>query len=111
MAMYDGPFMMVMSNSAGWDLDNLGRVVTHETGHIFWACDEYYDLASNTGCFTCGHCLFNGGPRNQQATPNARNANGEYTGGIAACDIPRVDCVMRRIVYALCPHTPAQVGW
>jgi len=31
----DGPFVMMMWNSAGWGPNNIGRVLTHETGHIF----------------------------------------------------------------------------
>lgn len=94
-----------MWNSGGWGPENLGRVVTHEAGHIFWTCDEYYE-----GCSTCNHCLFNVGPRNQQQTPWIRNANCDGSTE-AACDIPRVSCMMKDLAPGLCSHTPGQVGW
>lgn len=103
-AFFDGPHTMVMWDSGGWGPQNLGLVMTHEAGHIFWACDEY-----TSGCFTCDHCFYNVGPRNQLQTPWIRNANCEYPG--TACDIPRVGCMMRDLTVGLCPHTPGQVGW
>jgi len=109
-ALYDGPFTMIMWNTAGWGPNNLGLVLTHETGHIFWACDEYYDAPSNTGCYSCLHCFFNVGPRNQQATPWITNANCDNPAA-SACDVPRTTCVMKDISHTLCPHTPGQIGW
>ncbi|MDQ3279964.1 MAG: hypothetical protein M3Q69_00960 [Acidobacteriota bacterium] len=109
-AMYDGPFTMLMWNTAGWGPSNLGRVLTHETGHIFWACDEYFDAPSNTGCNTCDYCVGNSGPRNQLTTPAMRNANCDYPG--AGCDFQRVSCMMAEGLPAtLCTHSPAQIGW
>jgi hypothetical protein len=109
-AMYDGPFTMTMWNSGGWGPSNLGLVITHETGHIFWACDEYYDAPSNTGCFTCLHCLYNVGPRNQVATPWITNANCDNPNA-TSCDLTRANCMMRNMYSVLCSHTPGQVGW
>jgi hypothetical protein len=108
---FDGPFVMMMWNSAGFGPNNIGRVLTHETGHIFWACDEYYDSASHTGCFNCDPCFYNVGPRNQVATPWITNGNCDYPSSSPTCDIPRVDCIMRTNGYAICPHTPGQIGW
>ncbi|MEA2235409.1 MAG: hypothetical protein QOC81_133 [Thermoanaerobaculia bacterium] len=108
--MYDGPYTMIMWNSAGWGPNNLGLVLTHETGHIFWACDEYYDAPSNTGCYSCLHCFFNVGPRNQQTTPWITNANCDYPNA-SSCDVPRTTCVMKDQSHTLCPHTPGQIGW
>lgn len=107
----DGPFVMMMWDSAGWGPYNIGRVLTHETGHIFWACDEYYDAPSNTGCFTCTSCFYNVGPRNVVSTPWITNANCEYPSTTSTCDIPRVTCMMDRMDYSLCSHTPGQIGW
>jgi len=102
-AFVDGPHATVMWNTAGWGPNNLGRVLTHETGHIFFACDEYFDAATGTGCLSCNPCITYG-PR-----PNVQNGNCDSTTG--ACLIPRVTCVMKTIDYALCPHTPVQIGW
>jgi len=109
-AFYDGPHTTVMWNSGGWGPANMGRVLTHEAGHIFWACDEYYDAPSNTGCFTCSNCLFNVGPRNQQQTPWILNANCDHPTA-TGCDISRVSCMMKDLSPGLCAHTPGQVGW
>ena len=108
--MVDGPFEMLMWNSAGWQPQNLGRVITHETGHIFWACDEYYNSADGTGCTTCASCWstdpwYQGGPR-----PWASNANCDNN-VVNSCDAVRPDCIMKTNNYALCPRTPAQIGW
>jgi hypothetical protein len=108
-AMYDGPFTMMMWNSAGWQPQNINLVLTHESGHIFWACDEYYDVPSNTGCFSCAHCFYNVGPRNQLATPWITNANCDYS--TTGCDIPRIGCMMKDLSNGLCSHTPGQLGW
>jgi hypothetical protein len=107
-----GPFEMVMWNSAGWGPYGLGNVITHETGHIFWACDEYYYPGPPAeGCFSCTACYYNVGPRNQIATPWITNANCDNPTAAGSCDIPLVACMMRNNVYTLCPHTPGQIGW
>lgn len=36
-----GPYFVEMWNTAGWGPDQLNLVIRHETGHIFYACDEY----------------------------------------------------------------------
>jgi len=92
-------------------------VPAHETGHIYWACDEYdnADLNVHPSCTVCG------GPR------NALNANADsldHTG----CVIPdhRHICIMKYPQgdsFALiandldseyrkvCPYTRVQIGW
>lgn len=37
-AYWGGPFLQVLFRSYGWSMD---RTFAHETGHIFYACDEY----------------------------------------------------------------------
>jgi hypothetical protein len=108
-----GPFEMVMWNSAGAGPYGLGNVITHETGHIFWACDEYFYSGPGQpeGCFSCISCYFNVGPRNQVQTPWVTNANCDNPSAAGSCDIPRVNCMMRNSAYTLCPHTPGQIGW
>jgi hypothetical protein len=99
-AYYDGPFATVLWNSANWGASNLSRVVSHETGHIFWACDEY-----SGGCSTCNTCLI-GGPRTYVS-----NGNCDSGRGIGPCDVQLTACMMKYDDYVLCPHTPLQVGW
>jgi hypothetical protein len=109
-ALADGPQAVVLWNAGGLGPNNIGMVLTHETGHIFWACDEYYEAPTNTGCFSCALCYFNVGPRNQIATPNITNANCENPNA-TSCDVPLVGCMMKQYTYSLCPHTPGQIGW
>ncbi|MCX5676517.1 MAG: hypothetical protein NTX87_16065, partial [Planctomycetota bacterium] len=36
-----GPFTVLTYDNDGWGIGNLGQVLAHETGHIFYALDEY----------------------------------------------------------------------
>lgn len=67
------------------------QMFAHETGHIFWALDEY------TATCNCGVC--GSGPR-----PEVLNAN------CRACSPDRVACIMDG-GWALCPYTALQLGW
>jgi hypothetical protein len=93
-----GPYTQLLFRNDGWGEANFGLVLTHETGHIFWACDEYYQPGYG-GCQGCDVCA-SFGPR-----PNAANGN------CAACNPNAVDCMMRGNSHALCSFTPAQIGW
>ncbi len=92
------------------------EVPAHETGHIYWACDEYDDasLGVHPSCLGCG------GPR------NALNANADTTG--SSCVIPshRHSCIMKfdesgafhltdndvdSEFLKVCPYTRIQIGW
>lgn len=97
-AYYGGPFSQMCFNNDGWGEASFGQVLTHETGHIFWACDEYYQ-AGYGGCTDCGICI-SWGPR-----PCVNNGNCEY------CNASSVACMMRSNEYSLCSYTPDQIGW
>jgi hypothetical protein len=101
-----GPYAMVSWDAGGWGPQNLGRAITHETGHIFWACDEH-----SSGCFTCDDCFYNVGPHNKIQTPWVTNANCEHPSIPGTCDSPLTQCMMKLNDYTLCPHTPGQIGW
>jgi hypothetical protein len=83
------------------------RVITHETGHIFWACDEYYDTTDNSGCQSCDPCTGSLGPR-----PSVNNANCDKVNAPGSCSTS-VACMMRRFsdTAAVCSHTAQQIGW
>lgn len=68
--------------------------LTHETGHIFWAPDEYY-IAGYGGC-------------GDGATGTK---SGFINGNCEVSNMNSVDCMMRRNSYALCAYTPAHIGW
>lgn len=37
-----GPFVMMTYDNGGWGINSMGMDLAHETGHIFYALDEYY---------------------------------------------------------------------
>lgn len=110
-AMEDGPFTMMLFNGGGWGPANLGKVLTHETAHIFWACDEYWEPQSGHGCQSCRGCFYNVGPRNIVSTPWVTNKNCNNVNAEGVCDVSTA-CVMKDLgLNAMCSHTPGQVGW
>ena len=36
-----GPFLVMTYDNNGWGISNMGKVLAHETGHVFYALDEY----------------------------------------------------------------------
>ncbi len=91
-----GPYTQLLFINDGWGEANFGLVLSHETGHIFWACDEYYQ-AGYGGCTSCGPC--------SGLRPFVPNANCEY------CNPNSVPCMMRYCENALCIYTKYQIGW
>jgi len=68
-----GPFCVMTYDNDGWGISRMDQVISHETGHIFWATDEYdnnneYSGYLNamdnegSGCVmdTCSLCLSTG---------------------------------------------------
>ncbi|HEX8184959.1 MAG TPA: hypothetical protein VF747_09420, partial [Blastocatellia bacterium] len=45
-----GPYATILFRSFGWQLS---RIISHETGHIFYACDEYSQPGYATCSCTC----------------------------------------------------------
>ncbi|MCK4823271.1 hypothetical protein KA005_46380, partial [bacterium] len=37
-----GPYTQFLYKNNGWSVNDIWRTLAHESGHIFWACDEYY---------------------------------------------------------------------
>lgn len=85
------PRLVMQYSNDGWGPDNIDRVFTHETGHIFGCPDEY--AQSNCSCDTqCGFL-------------RVRNGNCQL------CASPFVDCLMAANTWAMCSFTPGHVGW
>jgi hypothetical protein len=78
-----GPYTVLLYRSYSWPVD---QVLTHETGHIFGACDEYNGSSCN-----CTNCL---GKQNQNC----------YLCGSGSC-------MMKSNTFNLCAWTPGQLGW
>jgi predicted acetyltransferase len=85
------PRLVMQYDNDGWGHDNIDRVFTHETGHIFGAPDEY--AASNC---TCGAKF-----------GYLREPNGNCQG----CAPAFVDCLMAINTFGMCAHTPVHFGW
>ncbi|HST23743.1 MAG TPA: putative Ig domain-containing protein [Blastocatellia bacterium] len=89
-----GPHTSILFRSFGWQL---ARIVSHETGHIFYACDEYFQ----PGYAVCNcRCA-------PEVRPEALNGNCQD----ASCTANSTECMMRLNEFALCAHTVAQIGW
>jgi len=93
-----GPYIQMLFINNGWGKEAFGICLRHEMGHIFWACDEYYQPGYG-GCTSCGPCNPSG-PR-----PTALNGNCE------SCNAAGVPCIMRYSSPSVCPYTAQQVGW
>lgn len=89
-----GPYTISLFRSYGWPLS---RITTHETGHIFYACDEYYQPGNLVCSCTCA----------PEVRPEAVNGNCQDL----ACGHTSTECMMRLNELALCPFTVAQIGW
>jgi hypothetical protein len=87
-----GPRLVMQYANDGWGPDNIDRVFTHETGHIFGAPDEY----ASSGC-SCA------GTWGRFGRPNTNCENCAPGGGI--------DCLMKANSFAMCNVTPAHLGW
>jgi hypothetical protein len=87
-----GPRLVMQYANDGWGPDNIDRVFTHETGHIFGAPDEY--ASSNCNC---------GGSWGFFQEPNTNCAVCASGGG--------VECIMRANTWAMCEWTPRHLGF
>jgi hypothetical protein len=83
-----GPYTVDLYRCYTWDPS---QVFPHETGHIFYACDEYAE--SNCTC----DCIRTIGTVDND---NCENCPGSHT-----------TCIMNANSYHLCAYTPTQVGW
>jgi hypothetical protein len=81
-----GPYTFLLYQSFGWAPD---QVFTHETGHIFGACDEYAD----SGCSCASGCS------NGFSLGNCENG---------ACF---TICMMAGNDFTLCNFTDGHLGW
>jgi hypothetical protein len=92
-----GPFFVMTYNNAGYGIANMDAVVSHETGHVFRALDQY--SSANISCSTRSGYL-------GVETQNSQRAG-------CASD---VSSIMRGGIYpytanAIDPYARGQVGW
>ncbi|NMB98742.1 MAG: hypothetical protein GYA35_00505, partial [Thermoanaerobaculaceae bacterium] len=86
-----GPWVVMTYDNDGWNISQMNKVVKHETGHIFYAFDEY----SGSGC----NCTEVSGYVNY-SNQNCQNS----------CS-SNVNCMMRDNYNAVCSYTKGQIGW
>ena len=75
----------------GWGIDDMDRIVAHETAHIFGAADEYAE--SKCSCTERFGYL------------QVENGNCEL------CAANPTPCLMSHNTWALCEYTRGQLGW
>jgi hypothetical protein len=93
-----GPYIHMLYRNDGWSIYDIGSIFAHETGHIFWACDEYYQPGYG-GCTSCAPC---------SSFRPVTNGNCEHPSCNPSGSVP---CMMKNNSNALCSYTVAQVGW
>jgi len=74
-----------------WGIEDMDRIVAHETGHIFGAADEYAE--SKCSCSERFGYL------------QIENGNCEL------CAPTHVECIMSHNTWAMCEYTRGQLGW
>ena len=90
-----GPVVVMTYDNDGWGIANMDKVTSHETGHIFWALDEYYGA-----CWSCTQ---------QSGYLWIQNQNCNLTGS-GGCGINQA-CIMRdNNIASRCPYTRGQIG-
>jgi hypothetical protein len=107
-----GPYAVVTYDNSYWGINNMNKVVAHEIGHTFRACDEYCQAGySCCSCSTyCGY--LNELNKNCEAGCPEGNCNGGETycnGCFDSCYVS--DCLMDNNAWCLSPSTIKHVGW
>lgn len=90
-----GPHTVLLRSGSGFVIQN---VAVHETGHIFWAQDEY---AGSCTCGAQGNESYRVYCRNDPLVNNNCQANGCQS----------VACIMRWNEGGICAYTPRHIGW
>ncbi|OGR75383.1 MAG: hypothetical protein A2X32_12745 [Elusimicrobia bacterium GWC2_64_44] len=90
-----GPFSIMTYDNDGYGIGYMEAVAAHETGHIFYALDEY----AESGCTTA----------ESSGYLNGLNSNCQNGGGSASC-IMRGD-IGPYYTPALCIHSQKMLGW
>ncbi len=96
-----GPFLVMTYTNDGWGIDDMGQVLAHETGHIFYALDEY----PGAGAYTDRSGYYN--------TQNLNASDGNPDPG------SRVDSIMAEVAlqnaayanHTSSPTSLAMIGW
>jgi hypothetical protein len=93
-----GPYIQMLYRNNGWSTSDIWSIFAHQTGHVFWACSEYYQEGYG-GCTNCSPC---------SSYRPISNGNCEHSSCNPKGSVP---CIMRYDENAICSYTAAQVGW
>jgi len=98
-----GPFLVMTYDNDGYSIWNMDAVTAHETGHTFYAADEYYEPGYNDP----------GYPTDKWGYLAVENQNLQGPGRSGSSDVP---CIMRGGTSsytqgAVCYYTRGQIGW
>ena len=85
------PRLVMQFANDGWGPDNIDRVFTHESGHIFGCPDEYSASACNC--------------QSRFGFLQERNGN------CRSCANPFIACIMEANTWAMCDFTRVHLGW
>jgi hypothetical protein len=86
-ALFGGPFVVMTYKNGNYGIAQMNRVIAHETGHIFYALDEYVGSLSD-GSSMSGYLNI---------------INGNYN---------KSTCVMEIVaLLSACTYTKQQIGW
>ena len=101
LAYIGGPYIEIAFRPANL-ISKWAWIYSHEMGHIYWACDEFFSQ-----CAGCGTCAPNG--------PRPAVSNGNCEDG---CAVTPVSCMMLNAITAtgtppsgVCSYTAQQIGW
>ncbi len=95
-----GPFMVMTYDNDSYGISVIAGVAAHETGHIFYALDEYYQDSSN-------HCTAS----DRSGYLNIVNANCENSSGIATYESIMRGQIQPYTDNAISPYARQMVGW
>jgi hypothetical protein len=101
-----GDYIHILYQNNGYPVEQSGWVFAHEMGHVYYACDEYWQECQRypncTNCYGTGE-----GPR-----PASMNWNCELCtpGGPTACIMHAIND-FTWYNHSTCEHTRRMIGW
>ncbi|KAH3732119.1 hypothetical protein Pelo_17045 [Pelomyxa schiedti] len=114
-----GPSVVITEQCDGWGLDNWDKVLAHENGHSFQACDEYCDPGySCCSCTDVCGWVQTTNPACEAACVDLSEGTSclgdlqDETSDCMHCTTCNTEaCMMKSNDWNLCSGTRAQVGW
>ena len=88
----NGPYCHMLYRNCGYPISHFSRILSHETSHLFGACDEYEGSCSNCGQICNGY----------NPIPNMN---------CEVCTVNEQPCLMLDTSLNICPCTAGQLGW